>query len=189
MFIRILLVFISLFLNQCRPTGMDANVLHASSGDKYKITYYWIVESDQLKLDADDLQNKIDVVIVDEKDKASTYQIPVKLVRRLMLEGTGFLKLQDGDDVAETLVNIACSRCDYRNAKFKVVDRDKHPYGLGARNNPLVPFRSIAVDKKEIKLGSKVYIKEFEGLQMPGGMQHDGCVVAVDTGGGSRVNT
>ncbi|MGZ3419100.1 MAG: 3D domain-containing protein [Polyangiales bacterium] len=64
-------------------------------------------------------------------------------------------------------------------------------WGLGV-NNPatgkafeLRPFRSIAVDPAVIKMGSWVYIKELDGVQMPypaSTMKHDGCVRAMDVG-------
>jgi 3D (Asp-Asp-Asp) domain-containing protein len=57
---------------------------------------------------------------------------------------------------------------------------------VGVQSRPLVPFRSIAVDKTFIPYGSKVYIPEFDGVQMPSsyGFVHDGCFEADDTGGG-----
>ena len=65
--------------------------------------------------------------------------------------------------------------------------RDPAPYGTGAANVYLVPFRSIAVDKSLIPFGTVLYIPAARGLAFPGisgkRLVHDGFFYAVDTGG------
>ena len=58
-------------------------------------------------------------------------------------------------------------------------------WGVGASNRPLVPFRSLAVDRSVIPIGTHLWIEELAGVIVPGGYPdlHDGCVVADDTGG------
>jgi 3D (Asp-Asp-Asp) domain-containing protein len=58
-------------------------------------------------------------------------------------------------------------------------------WGLGASNRPLVPFRSLAVDRGVIPIGTHLWIEELAGVIVPGGYPdlHDGCVVADDIGG------
>jgi 3D (Asp-Asp-Asp) domain-containing protein len=51
-----------------------------------------------------------------------------------------------------------------------------------------VPFKSVAVDPRIVKLGEVLYLPEFDGLPMPDGSIHDGCVRADDTGGGIKVH-
>ncbi len=68
---------------------------------------------------------------------------------------------------------------------------ERFRWGAGVKSRPLSPFRSIAVDPRQIPFGSTVYIAELDGLSMPGpqpwgGFVHDGCVVADDTGGGVK---
>lgn len=46
-----------------------------------------------------------------------------------------------------------------------------------------IPFRTIAVDKNKIKLGSVLYIKETDGMKMPDSTIHDGIWIATDIGG------
>lgn len=58
-------------------------------------------------------------------------------------------------------------------------------WGVGASNRPLVPFRSLAVDRSVIPIGTHLWIEELAGVIVPGGYPdlHDGCVVADDIGG------
>ena len=103
--------------------------------------------------------------------------------RELALEGTG--RLRDG-----RLLNWA-GRCPAtktrpRTPRYRVMDETR-PWGIGVRDIPLVPFRSIASDPAVIATGTRVYVRELDGVTMPGdapwgGFVHDGCVVAVDVG-------
>lgn len=66
----------------------------------------------------------------------------------------------------------------------------KTAWGDGAKC-PLIPGRSVAVDKTRIPLGSILFIPALKGLQMPGGVIHDGIVYAHDVGGaikGDRID-
>lgn len=56
------------------------------------------------------------------------------------------------------------------------------PYGYGVNNIPLVPFRSVAVDPKVVKMGSRVFIPQAVGAVLPDGTVHDGIFQAVDVG-------
>ena len=46
-----------------------------------------------------------------------------------------------------------------------------------------MPFKSVAIDPLLVPIGDPLYIPEFDGLPMPDGHIHDGCVRADDTGG------
>jgi len=83
--------------------------------------------------------------------------------------------------------NGSCTCGGSSRSCFKVLGTSQ-PWGQGAAQNALIPLRSIAVDKSRIKLGSTIYIKEWDGKQIPsldgiGGQVHDGCFRADDTGG------
>jgi len=65
-------------------------------------------------------------------------------------------------------------------------------WGYGTQGRVLVPLRTIAVVPGAIPYGSSVYIKQFDGLEIPGimtpaglvgGYVHDGFFTAGDTGG------
>ncbi|MEM8637907.1 MAG: 3D domain-containing protein [Cyanobacteria bacterium P01_G01_bin.54] len=66
------------------------------------------------------------------------------------------------------------------------------PFGEGAGGFILVPYRSIAVDRNFIDLGSTVYIPEAKGkkVQLPSGQtaSHDGYFFAADVGGAINGN-
>jgi len=55
-------------------------------------------------------------------------------------------------------------------------------YGDGVGQCPLVPFHTIAVDPREIPLGTRVFIDETAGLKLPDGTLHDGNWIAEDVG-------
>jgi 3D (Asp-Asp-Asp) domain-containing protein len=121
------------------------------------------------------------VTIYDPKSCSPIAEVTRDFASQLVLQGTG--KLRDG-----RVVNIwgACS-CDRRPC-FKVTETK---WGTGGTGRPLQPFRTVAVDRKVVKLGSLLYVPLLEGRTMPGrapwgGFVHDGCVVADDTGGGIK---
>lgn len=97
-------------------------------------------------------------------------------IKELRMEGSGWLS--DG-----TVVNYA-GRCRYGiGVCFDVLDRRRFPYGRGALGRPLVPYKSVAVDRKLVAIGDTLYIPELDGVQLPDGSFHDGCVRADDVGG------
>jgi 3D (Asp-Asp-Asp) domain-containing protein len=119
------------------------------------------------------------VTIYDGKSCAPIADVTKEFAAQLALQGTG--KLRDG-----RVVNIwgACP-CD-RKPCFKVTQTK---WGTAGNGRPLQPFRTVAVDRSVIKLGSLLYVPMLEGRTMPGrppwgGFVHDGCVIADDTGGG-----
>jgi 3D (Asp-Asp-Asp) domain-containing protein len=97
-------------------------------------------------------------------------------LRELRMEGSGLL--------ADGRVINWDGRCSYgAGTCFEQLDPDTHPYGRGAGRRPLRPFKSVAVDPRLIPIGEPLYIPEFDGLPLPDGRIHDGCVRADDTGG------
>ena len=54
------------------------------------------------------------------------------------------------------------------------------PYGDGASGFNLVPYRTLAVEKLVIPLGSVVFIPQAVGTVLPNGKQHDGYFFAGD---------
>jgi 3D (Asp-Asp-Asp) domain-containing protein len=72
-------------------------------------------------------------------------------------------------------------------SRFK---RSRGPYGEGAGDVDLVPYRTIAVDPGALPLGTVVYVPDARGVPvtLPDGTQalHDGYFFAADTGGAIR---
>jgi 3D (Asp-Asp-Asp) domain-containing protein len=146
--------------------------LTAGLGD-FKMTYYWVATEDK---GARGTQRIVD------KTCKPVARVTKSFKRRLALEGSG--KLKDG-----RMVTIACG-CKCGGTCYWVASED-HRWGSGVKNRPLKPFRSVAVDPKQVKIGSSLYVAELDGLTMPGagdegGFVHDGCVIADDRGGGVR---
>ncbi len=146
--------------------------LRAALG-RFKITYYWIANEDK--------ESKGTTPIVDSSCQRIA-RVSKSFRRRLQLEGSG--RLKDG-----RMINRA-GGCKCDGACYWVTG-EEHQWGAGVGNRALKPFRSIAVDPKQVKIGTSLYVAELDGLTMPGagaegGFVHDGCVVADDRGGGVR---
>lgn len=113
-------------------------------------------------------------------------EVSKEFATQLAVQGTG--KLHDG-----RVLNIWGTCNCKRSPCFKVT---RTPWGTAGTGRALLPFRTVAVDPKVVKLGSLLYVPLLEGRTMPGrspwgGYVHDGCVVADDTGGhitGNRVD-
>jgi 3D (Asp-Asp-Asp) domain-containing protein len=143
----------------------------------FQLTYYWVtMETDFTGAD--------DTALCDVSANVIA-MVPLAFANAIRLEGTG--KLADG-----RLLNVggSCSCSSGMTTCYIELDQTKYPWGLGVQNRPLVPFRSIAVDRMVIPYGTKVYVPEFDGVQMPNtyGFVHDGCLLAADTGGGINGN-
>lgn len=106
--------------------------------------------------------------------------------RDLVLEGTG--RLLDGRTLNYAgAVTLPGGSTQYR---FRECGPEA-PYGYGAGGRSLVPFRSVAVDPKVIRLDSEVFIPAAVGVKLPDGSIHDGRFRAVDVGGaiqGQRID-
>jgi len=138
---------------------------------RFQITYYWVA-------DEYDFPGEPDTDLYD------SYCFPVAtttaaFARSLSIEGTGVLT--DG-----RLVNFdSHCICNWPPC-LQLLGRDR-PWGLGVDYRPLVPFRSVAADPVVMPTGTRLYVPELDGLEMPGkppwgGFVHDGCLVADDRG-------
>jgi 3D (Asp-Asp-Asp) domain-containing protein len=106
-------------------------------------------------------------------------RVPERFAWALRMEGSGLMS--DGRVVNYT------GECRFGYGTcFEQLDTKQHPFGRGAGIRPLIPFKSVAVDPRIIAIGEPLYIPEFDGLMLPDGSIHDGCVRADDTGGGIK---
>ena len=106
-------------------------------------------------------------------------RVPERYAWSLRLEGSGVMR--DGRVINYT------GKCPYGYGTcFEQLDLNEHPFGRGNKGRPLIPFKSVAIDPRLVPIGEPLYIPEFDGLVLPDGSIHDGCVRADDTGGGIK---
>ena len=77
-------------------------------------------------------------------------------------------------------------KCRYKRSfclRVKVLSRRKFPMGVGAAGIPLRPLRSLAVDTRRVRFGTKLYIPALGRLIRSSGKRHNGCFIAHDRGG------
>lgn len=67
--------------------------------------------------------------------------------------------------------------------KYLAFKRVNTIWGYGVHNQPLMPFICVAADPKLYPFGTKLYIKELDGLLLPNNTKSDGRVVVSDVGG------
>ena len=138
-----------------------------------KLTYYWVTS----QADYTGANN----TILCDASAQTLATVPLAFANALRLEGTG--RLVDG-----RLLNVgsSCQCPSGMTTCYVVLDQAKYPFGLGVQGRALDPYRSVAVDKSIIAIGTPLYVPAFDGLDTPGdyGFVHDGCVIAEDVGGG-----
>jgi 3D (Asp-Asp-Asp) domain-containing protein len=138
----------------------------------FKLTYYYVAEESMYTGEDDTGLYDVDCDLL--------AMVPAAFARAVAIEGTG--KLDDG-----RVFNYSGSCSCPTSPCYHFVDED-HPWGSGAGGRALVPFRSVAVDRDVLVIGRRYWVKELDGVRMPGegplgGWIHDGCVSADDTGG------
>jgi hypothetical protein len=147
-----------------------------SPTDGYTLTFYWLaMETDFDQPDEIKFANP-DAVDLYTLDGYYIGSYPEKFASSLRMEGSGIL--------ADGRVLQYHGKCPLGfGTCFQTLDIAEYPFGRGAYHRPLIPFKSIAVDPSLVPIGEPVYIPEFDGMILPDGTVHDGCVRADDTGG------
>ena len=166
-----LLLLVVLAACKQKPTFRDAAPRPAAGTLRgtYALTYYWISAEDD-----DAPSGPADTTIFDKKCEPLA-KVSAQYANDLALHGAG--KLTDG-----RVLGVAGECSCKRSPCFRVID---HPWGVGAHNRPLVPFRSLAVDRSVIPIGTALWVEQLDGADVPGVFPtiHDGCVIADDIGG------
>jgi 3D (Asp-Asp-Asp) domain-containing protein len=135
--------------------------------------------------------------VVDEKARVDIYTKDGFFIGRMSEKFAWALRLEGSGLMADGRVLNYAGKCDYGYATpvpgqpakatcFEQLDVEQFPFGRGAGYRPLIPFKSVAIDPRLVPLGEPLYIPEFDGLLLPDGSLHDGCVRADDTGGGIK---
>ncbi|KAL0083962.1 hypothetical protein F4703DRAFT_1857817 [Phycomyces blakesleeanus] len=150
---------------------MDKRAISSCYKNAY-ITQYWIPKEG----DKDMTNNGKIVSLTGSKTKSlktskgkEIAKVAPNTFDKFQMEGTGLL--QNGK-----MVNL-----DDGVSSFMEVNRKSSPFGHGGFNdNNLVPWVSIAAN--DIKAGTKLYIKQLDGVKLSNGMTHNGCVRVDDRG-------
>lgn len=145
------------------PRDAAPPALPGAERGSFALTYYWVATEGAGKADTKIFDAKCGVLAT----------VSAELAGDLATAGTG--RLRD----RRTLTTDGECSCP-RSPCFRFIDER---WGIGAGNRSLVPFRSVAVDRNVIPIGTKLWIKELAGLDVDQLFPHDGCVVADDVGG------
>lgn len=147
---------------------------------EWALRFYWLAREEDFD-EPDEIEfADPDAVDIYTRDGLFLGTIPEDFHWHLRMEGSGLML--DG-----RVINYA-GRCAYGTGTcYETLDVRSHPFGRGARRRPLVPFKSVAVDPRLVPIGEPLYIPEFDGMRLPDGSVHDGCVRADDTGGGIKL--
>ena len=128
------------------------------------VTFYWVIDESSPKY-----RGEASAVLRDTRGRviARTHrQFKLDLVR----QGSGWLR--DG----RTVIYI---RKIGGESRFRI---SRSRYGLGSSGCRLVPYRTIAVDPRFVKLGTRISIPQLKGARLPDGTIHDGMFIAADRG-------
>ena len=155
-------------------------------------TFYWV------EYEADHVGAKNGTIYLEDGTAIPARQ---SFVDNVKVEGTGYL-----DDGADTMINLGESCPEDPDGKcFFIVDTDQFPHGVGAYDNPLHPWRTVATDVTahiDVDYDVVLYIPDLDGVELPaidaaifdpstanftwdadcGCYLHDGCVVVEDSG-------
>lgn len=149
---------------------VDFAVTEGNSLGTFRLTYYWISQESEYV-------GPRNTPLYGTNGRALTNARP-DFVSAVSTEGTGIL--EDG-----RMINLF-GPCRAGTCFF-YIDQSKFPYGMGSEGNPLHPFKTVAADSNVFEHGTRLYIKELDGVSFTGvngseDFVHDGCVVVEDTG-------
>lgn len=138
--------------------------------------------------------------LISTKDQPISAPLRVKDWCAAALQGSVSIRNADGSETSYAFVDARGPEqvnCDEqlgslsdtvklatRKARFKKL---AHPMGCGARDIPMMPFRTIAVDANYVPMETVLYIPDLRGRPFTyqgRELIHDGYVFAGDKGGG-----
>lgn len=136
---------------------------------KAQLTAYWLVELTN--------ENSWDFYRHFDDPEFITLEgmwLPMGFLRAIRMEGCG--RTETGKIVV------------YEDNAWKTIDEKKFPWGIDALGEPLIPFKSMAIDPKVLDMENHYLIRELKGVTLPDGTVYDGVARACDTGGGIKHN-
>lgn len=136
-----------------------------------RITQYWIPKEGEVDMRNDGSKvtlNGSKTKTLKADNGKVIAKVSKKTYEKFQMEGTGLLE-------SGIMVNLGSS-----TDSFMKLNRGATPYGLGTSSEGLVPWISVA--SNDIKKGTTLYIKELNGVKLPDGKTHNGCVRVDDEG-------
>jgi len=130
-----------------------------------KLTYYWVA--------FESLHKPGSTVTIKTCNNKPLATVLRSFVIEMKLEGTGVTK-------SNRVFNLGDCDCGKGFSCFEELDKNKFPFGIASNGKPLQPYATVAAN--DIKLGTKLYLKQLDGVKLPNGKTHNGCVVADDNG-------
>lgn len=132
---------------------------------KALFTYYWVPKEGE-----QDINNNGKIITLTGEriknlknaSRKTLAKVAKKTKSKIRMEGTGLLE-------SGHLINLGTHLNE-----FMRLNRKKTPYGLGSKNNGLVPYVSVAAN--DIPFGTTLYVKALDGVKLPTGAKHNGCV-------------
>jgi 3D (Asp-Asp-Asp) domain-containing protein len=128
------------------------------------VTFYWLIDEA-----APRYRGKARAELADVRGRVIA-RTSVRFRNDLIREGSGHLR--DGR-------TVAYDRRLHGTNRFRIV---QSAYGVGLLGCALVPYRTVAVDPRFVKLGTTISIPQLKGAHLPDGTIHDGIFVANDRG-------
>jgi hypothetical protein len=146
------------------------------NGGKAAFTNYWVPRQGDKDQDNDGNKMRLsgdkDHAMRDPSGKTIA-MVDDNTYEKCDMEGTCVINHKGKDE----LINLANG--GGKNAKFDFINKNR-PFGQGSEDNPLEPFASVAVN--DLEIGTTLYIGELDGMKLPNGLIHNGCVVVADEG-------
>ncbi|GBB83548.1 hypothetical protein RclHR1_10240009 [Rhizophagus clarus] len=134
---------------------------------KSVFTYYWVASEADHKSTA--------TVTIRDCKKRAVATVNRDFAIEMKTEGSG--RAKNG-----AVFNFDDCSCGSTFNCFVALDKNKFPFGIAANEKPLKPFTTVAAN--DILPGTVLYIPVLDGLSLPGGQRHNGCVKVDDTGHG-----
>jgi 3D (Asp-Asp-Asp) domain-containing protein/peptidoglycan hydrolase-like protein with peptidoglycan-binding domain len=169
--------------------------LNALTKKQLWATYYYIYSAKPIK------SSEKGIMLLGKGDQSLGIKLTEKDYCLAAIEGTVITQRADGSAVTLNFLDAGASSqlcdctkyADVSAATGKTRFREaRGTYGDGAAKFLLRPFRTLAVDKKEIPLGTVIYIEAARGvpITLPDGSTaiHDGYFFAGDVGGKIKGN-
>ena len=135
----------------------------------YAMTCYWLVDFHDKS--TWHRVTKVDPKITSIEVNGDRLLLPTGFMKAVRLEGSGLYM--------GVVLNFTGKKWVFQNP-------NKYPFGRTASGRAVVPWYTIAVDRKALKFRAWYRIPELEGFKLPGGEVHNGIVRALDTGGAIR---